>query len=282
MAEIRAAHKRIVARLLTLVALGLLWASALAPGAQAASSFHGTLSLHLTSAHVTAGTPIDASISFSGLPTRTSIVVERQFGTAKVERSVGRYSVPDSGTKNVVLPSVPLGSYKYVAVVEDGKKILARTGPQSLYSYGDVSLTTLCNAPKVETNGGGAVCTPGTVQVGSNLFNYEIMVNETNYQPPQYGTVLNFPRTSCRSLTLTYAASGPDTLASETASVEIVQTSLDPVLSSAPDATLQTFTASLDGGPWDWEYNATISENYYSNYVYYTGSASCWSASGES
>jgi hypothetical protein len=231
---------------------------------------HSSVTWNFTSVRVNTGTPVAATLSFSGLPGGAKVIFERQFGTKKVMRAVERLSVSGTGSQNVTLPQVPMGSYSYqvVATRANGKLIL-RTAMRRLFSYGTVPLSVLCNVPKSTFNNG---CGAGTVQVGSNLFQYEMTGNSNGYRPPQYGTDVIFPASGCRSITLTFALSSTNAQVNEIAYIQIIQTTLDPAMGSTPVGTVGTLTATLDGGPFYIENASTNGDG-----VYYNGSAICWS-----
>jgi hypothetical protein len=280
----RSANSKVFRSLAALMIMGIIGATLVPSASQAAPHSKADLVFVINNHIATDNTPIDEEILFAHVPVHTTIVVERRAGASGIEVPIGSFSANGSGINYPLLPSMPIGMYFYMAVAKQDGKIIARSNASKLFDYGDVSLLTLCNAPKVRTST-EVSCIPGKVRVGSKIFNYEISVNENAYQPPKYGTIFDFPLSSCRALTLTYAASGPETSPKETASVRIAQPTLEPQRSSAPDATLRTVTFSLsfiESEPWDLEDNATPSESDSSNYVYYTGSALCWSANGES
>jgi hypothetical protein len=235
-----------------------------------AASTHSSVTWSFTTVRVNAGTPVAATLSYSGLPGGAKVIFERQFGTKKVMRAVERLSVSGSGSQAVTLPQVQMGSYGYMVLATRANgAVILKTAMRELYSFGTVPLSMLCNVPQATFNNG---CGPGTVQVGSNLFQFEMVGNSDGFRPPQYGTDVIIPANGCRTITLTFALSSSNSQVNELAYIQIIQTSLDPAMSSTPVGTVGTLTTNLDGGPFYIENASTNGDT-----VYYNGSASCWS-----
>ncbi|MGA2877214.1 MAG: hypothetical protein ABSE82_16985 [Nitrososphaerales archaeon] len=232
------------------------------------------LTWNFSDSQVTSDTPLLASFVFNGLPTGSIVTFERGFGTASFLRPVARYSASGAGSMQITLPSVPLGFYHYkVLVSTSAGRVILQTSLKPLYSYGTIPFSSLCGATNASVGGSG--CGLNTVQVGANLFTYDLEGNFSGYQPPNYATLIMFPANTCRSITLNFALSETNTQPTDTAYIQIIQTTLDPEQASTPQGTVGTLVANLDGGPWYLQNSAINGDN-----VYYNGSASCWTASG--
>lgn len=233
-----------------------------------------TVHWNLTSTQIDAGTRVGATIRYARLSAGSRILVERRYGTANQLGLVAKYAASGSGTRIVTLPSVALGSYMYRVEATTLKgKVVLKTPFRRLLSYGNVPLSSLCKAPGATVGGDG--CQGGNVQVGSNLFVYAIAGNADHFEPPQFGTIVNFPATTCRTLDLTFTLDSNGSQPGETADIQIIQVTTAPEVASTTQGTAGTLTATLDGGPFYIQNSATSGDN-----VFYNGTASCWSDSG--
>jgi hypothetical protein len=233
-----------------------------------------TLHWNLTTTQIDAGAPVGATIRYARLPAGAKILVERRYGTANQLGLVVKYAASGSGTRIVTLPSVALGSYMYQVEATTLKgKVIARTPFQRLLSYGNVPLSSLCKAAGATI--GGDDCQGGNVQVGSNLFVYAIAGNSGRFEPPKFGTIVNFPATTCRTIDLTFTLDSNASQPGETADIQIIQVTTAPEVASTAQGIAGTLAATLDGGPFYIQNSATSGDN-----IYYNGTANCWSASG--
>jgi hypothetical protein len=210
------------------------------------------------------------------LPAGRAIELQRQYGTAHVWKNVeGLHARVGTG----YAPRVELGKYKYRIVVSKGRRTLAISADQVLYSYGDIPLANICGDANngdqgVQVAGSGGSCGTSTVQVGGTVFTY-LLFDGNGTEPPNYDQSVIFPpRTSCRAITLQWALDN-GAGSSDTASVEIVQASADPQSASTPYGQVGQQTFSLTGSAWDLDNWVTGPDNEYIN-----GSLSCYTTSG--
>jgi hypothetical protein len=242
--------------------------------AQAQATARPSITWSFSSTTVDVGAPIDAVVIYRSLTPGTRIVVQRQFGSANQMALVARYGARGSGVLRVALPSDPIGSYEYrVLLTQPNGRPITHTGMQRLYVYSDVSLLSLCRAPGATIGGDG--CQGGTVQVGANLFAYAILGNALWNKAPQWGTIIDFPATSCRTFTLNFAFNSQQANPSDVATVQVIQAASAPVVGTAVVGAVTTLTVELDGGPFFVENNAL-----YDDFILYNGTANCWSADG--
>ena len=165
-----------------------------------------------------------------------------------------------------------MGRYAYRIQVHHGGKVIATARTATLYSYGLVPLTNLCNEDSskvfVDNTDG---CQTQTVQVGGTVFTYLIQADPP--APPDYEQdVTVAARTSCRSISLQWALDN-NAQPSDIAQVEVVQASADPQTATVAQGRIGSKTMKLDGGPWDLNLSSTNSDNEYA-----IASLSCWSA----
>jgi hypothetical protein len=103
-----------------------------------------------------------------GEPAGSNFQLEREFGTAHVWKAVANVALSQS-SGTAIAPKVPMGKYEYRARVIGHGQVLRISEAQVLFSYGNVVLATLCNAPNVQQG----TCGQGTVQIASHVFSYE-------------------------------------------------------------------------------------------------------------
>jgi hypothetical protein len=236
-----------------------------ASAAQAAvpASTHPTATFTFKHSKVDRNVKPVLTYSTSHLPTRSVIYLQRQFGTAHVWENVEKLKAAKGTT---TAPGVPMGKYGYrIRVLHKGKAI-AYSHIRYLYSYAKVQISALC----ADYYGGS--CGSQTVQIGQTIFTYVMDNCCSTY--PSYQTDLQFNTTSCDALTVTFATQ--DTSSGARAYVEVIQSRSDPQYGSTPIATIGTFHAKLDGGPFYLESSETNGDDVYEN-----GSASCYTPSGQ-
>jgi hypothetical protein len=227
--------------------------------------------LAFVSNQVNAGIRPTIKYASTGTPAGSRLYLQRQFGLANVWKTVEKLNGLEGRALTV---GVPQGRYHYRVAVYTNGRFITSSSVRTLYSYSSVSLATLCNAPNVTVGGSG--CAPGTMQVGSHVFSYEIIGDYLGDEPPNYATLIVFPNNRCRTLSLTFGLDSNNSQTGEVAYVQILQRTLDPQHASAPQGRLGSLVARLDRGPWYLQNSTTDGD-----LVYYNGSASCWSADGE-
>lgn len=258
----------------------LMFSTALVPtSAQAAS--RGSVSWSFTSDKVEAGSAIDVTYKPFAVRPASVLTFQRQFGTAKVWRVITTIHLASDASATAKLPSAPQGGYEYRAEVTAGRKILVITHDHPLYSYGPVTLLTICN----QSTNRAIDCGPGTVQLAnSTLYNYQASGSvDPDTSPGQ--TDFAFGATSCQSGSLNVVV-GFDTehggaFPGASATVQIAQSASDPQLLTVPDTSQQTFKFNLDGGPFDLDsWFTTNGQNGWEN-IYLSGTFSCYTLNGK-
>jgi hypothetical protein len=129
--------RRNISSLVAAAALALLASIAIPTAAQA--SARGSVSWSFTADKVDAGSAIDVTYKPSGIRAGSLLSFQRQFGTAKVWKSVAKFHVLSDSSATETLPGAPQGGYEYRVLVTSGRTIIALTHDLPLYSYGPVS-----------------------------------------------------------------------------------------------------------------------------------------------
>jgi hypothetical protein len=123
-----------------------------------------------------------------------------------------------------------------------------------------LSLTELCNDPDA---GIYAVCNPSTMNLGNQVFSYEI--RDEPDSAPEWSTVLTYSGSACSKIFVQFAATSQET---GSVDVRVLQSSGTPIATSASFGQIGTLTATLNGGPFSIEVNDTDgSVIYYNGYV---------------
>ena len=249
------------------VVLGLAAPAAWAAPAVAARP---SVTLKFANAHISHTSQPVVDYSSKNVPSGSRLELQRQFGSAHVWKGVQVLPGRAGSAKSA---KVQMGRYAYRIQVHHGGKIIATARTATLYSYGLVPLTNLCNedTSKVFVNATNG-CQTSTVQVGGTVFTY--LIDADPPAPPQYEQdVTVAARTSCRSISLQWALDN-NAQPSDIAQVEVVQASADPQTARVAQGRIGSKTMKLDGGAWDLNLSSTNSDNEYAN-----ASLSCWSAS---
>lgn len=262
---------------LALVAAGSLALGTAAPAAASSQTFapnakpRATFSFKENRINSTAK-PI-VRYSSANLASGSKLELERQFGTARVWKNVALLK-GRSGKETV--PRVQMGRYRYrIRVYRKGQTVVF-SATKLLYSYSRIPLANVCNDN--QNNGNVYVndtsgCQTSTVQVNGTVFTY--LIQDDPPQPPNYDQDVTFgASTTCRSISLQFSMDN-NAQPSDTAYLELVQSSADPQKASAGDGQIGNAYFGLSGGPWDLDLSVSGNDNEYVN-----GYLSCWSASG--
>jgi hypothetical protein len=255
----------------SIIGAAALACSAAIPAAQAAGTAHNgsatarpSATFYFKSQRVNQGSKPTVIYSTGHLPAHSVIYLQRQFGSAHVWRNVEHLKLRN-GT--VTAPGVEMGKYDYRVRVTARDTVVVTSRTRALYSYGRVALNAFCNESQV-----GYCGSPATVQIAQVVFTYVL----ANYEPnsyPTYSDVLEFNSTTCDGITVQYATT--DTSSGDYAYFEVIQARSDPQYGQTPIATIGTFHAALDGGPFYLEDSETTGSSVYSN-----GYATCYTQSG--
>jgi hypothetical protein len=261
---------RKVAFIASIVGAAALACSAAMPAAQAGTSdsesaaAHPSMTFYFKNQRVNQHSRPTVIYSTGHLPAHSVIYLQRQFGSAHVWENVEHLKLR-SGT--VTAPGVEMGKYDYRVRVTARGTVVVTSRTRALYSYGRVALNAFCNESEV-----GYCGSPATVQIGQVVFTY-VLANYVPNSYPTYSDVLEFNATTCDGITVQYATT--DTTSGDYAYFEVVQARSDPQYGQTPVATVGTFYAALDGGPFYLEDSETTGSAVYSN-----GYATCYTQSG--
>jgi hypothetical protein len=140
-----------------------------------------------------------------------------------------------------------------------------------------VSLGTLCQNNGVSIDAVNGCPYIGSSMIGAASFDYAILIENNNDSvSPTYWDLIDFPATSCRSITLTFGMPTDGSEPGDTASIEVITQSQAPQAASVSYGNIATLTATLDGGRWSLENSATNADDE----IAVNGTASCTSATG--
>ena len=252
--------------------LAVIGVSCLATAASASAK--PAVSFAFASNKVSAEHPISISYSSSGLPTGSSLFLQRQEGTAHAWKDVEKLNGA-AGTETA--PGVPIGKYLYRIQVRQNTKAVAVSPSKVLYAYGTVPLASLCNNPGVIINAGNGCPFNGSTQIGGRVFPYVVLVtsNEGSVYPSFYN-LIDFPATTCRSIAFSFGMPVNGSQSGDTAYLETIEQTRDPQMAGAGFGVLKSLHAKLDGHPWFLENSASNG----ADEIAINGKASCYTPSG--
>lgn len=140
-----------------------------------------------------------------------------------------------------------------------------------------VSLGTLCEHQGVELHAVNGCPYPGTSQIGFDAFERTILIEDNDDSVlPSYWNLIDFPATSCSSISLTFAMPTEASQPGDTASIQVTAQPLAPQSASVGYGQIGKLEATLDGHPWSLENAATNADDK----IAINGVASCSTASG--
>lgn len=228
----------------------------------------GAVTLTGVATKVNVGSAPSFTFTASGVGHGESVVLERQFGTAGTWEPV-KTLVPVANEAAETAPALStLGKYYYRVAIMQAGATLKSSQTVTVYAYRNVQINPDC----------GYTTCGGSQQVGSHLFVYNDWERASIY--PQYLTVTPFANgTSCRSITVQFAGNYYAQDGGETAYLEFIQQSSDPVYASAAAGVVKSVTVSLDGGPLNM--NAALGGDYGDLYqILFNMTGSCYTVSG--
>lgn len=255
---------RRVVPILVLV-LALVGGGAVVSSAEAASP----LKLSIPTNRVDQKTTFSITASVGRLPSGSVVYVQRQFGTKKVYKNVA--SIGGSGSYRV--PGVQQGRYAYRLAAFKGSKLVAASKPRTVYSYAEVSLADLCDrADSISFD----ECGSGTVPVGDQVFSYTHSACCSTGPDEDYDFAISAERSSCRLLSLDFAVANS---ASESTGVgaSVTQEASDPSRAVVAPGTVGHIDVVLASPAW----NLTLWSQGETDDVYFRGTASCYTSSGD-
>lgn len=152
-------------------------------------------------------------------------------------------------------PALAIGLYGMrVAVLKNGRLVAQHR--KTVYVYGDINFSALCNAPEVQWKNNDGGCNQTAAQVGENLFpsaaTFEAPGSSSQLAPAT--NLLVTPATSCRTMTLNYGESNADDQhagGNMTITQTVVQEHNPLNTNTFPGGTLETTTVKLDGGAFE-------------------------------
>jgi len=141
-----------------------------------------------------------------------------------------------------------------------------------------IALGVLCNSPNITTDFEGCQAGNTTQQVGSHIYTWDAVAPASTTRT----TVMAFPHSTCRSLTLTFGFSNTyedlSTPGQLQLTVSVVQGQAPLKQVTVTNDELGKLTVRLDGGPWGIDTLSNLSGNWG---LFMNGSASCSTYNGE-
>lgn len=242
------------------------------------AGYHAKLTLSLAPNRIEHTSLVHIRYSATGLPVGASLVLQHEVGSAHVWRTVMNLK-GYSGRANA--PRVPQGLYVYRLLALVHRKGYAQSLWQRLYSYGPVTLGTICNTASndISTNNGMSACVNGTAQVGNSVYAYAALLNADQY-PQWLDAFDSTANTTCRSARFTFAEDsthyGP-----YVSYLQLTQETMSASDASAPANTIGTLVSHLDGRPWHLDAATNPGGGFgYFRTLYMNATFDCWSATG--
>lgn len=234
----------------------------------AATSAKPALGLTAVHSAITAGAAPQFRYTSARAPKGAVIVLQRQFGTSHVWATVRRFKVGNGVTTAPKLS--PLGRYAYRLALMKGSTYVAFSAARVVYAYGAITLGALCARSRHTYFDGD--CAGSTIQVGGNVFEY--LGGQSYNTGPNGDPEIGAQNSSCRSITLRYAVENGGN--AQSLGVSLVQTRADEQDSTSVPNVIKTATFTIRSSSWDLSLWSDNSER-----VYYNGTASCWTSSGD-
>jgi hypothetical protein len=214
---------------------------------------------------VTAGATLVLNYSSQGLPMGSRLYFQKQVGTAAIWQNVAALH---SRAGIATAPGRPLGVYKYRVVVINRHRLLATSATVVVYSYGTVTLSTLCRTLNTP-------CSSGTEPVGTTLLEYEEGPNAPGFTYPNFGETLKVERSTCRSGQVRFAFYKPPKTGQ--AYMKLLQARAEPQeVSIASPNEVGTFAFTFAGGAWELLNASSTGGN-----LVISGIFSCYTATGQ-
>jgi hypothetical protein len=218
--------------------------------------------LHITltvPSQATAGVAIPFTYTSVGVPARGRLVVQRQMGTRHVYQTVATLRRVRIGQS--ALAPLPLGVYTLRIAVIVRRRVIPDPRA-SLSVFGQVPFSTLFN-----TSSSGVYTTQ------SRTFAYVLSLRDDGSPPP----ALSVTRNNCRAIHFDFVPGNETYPAPETATITVVQETLDPQSASAAIDAFGSLDARLIPGQ-AWSINTSAAGQPDGFNVFANGSASCDSA----
>lgn len=256
-----------------LIALGV---GASAAKANASTAIRKRVTLSFAPNRIEQTSLLHVRYSAVGLPVGAELTLERQVGTAHVWRYVERLH-GSSGSANA--PRVAQGRYVYRILATSHGKPLVSSRWTVVFSYGAVSLSTLCGANNSPLQFSVFGCQSGTEQVGTSVFPYAAVLASAVY-PQWWNDAMDFTApTTCRSGRFSFAEES--SLASYPTYLRLAQQTMDPQSATALPDNVGYLAVHFDGHPWALDAATGESDGLGAGMnVYLNATFDCWTATG--
>ena len=227
-------------------------------------------------------------VSFNGDGSAGHVAVIISSSYTSADSSTGDYwvTIEDENATGTISTSPPAGLGTQAVQVKGwslhapaGQSSLTATNfaviPQSI-APNQVSLGTLCHHKNVQINAQNGCPYKGEAKIGATKFPYLILIENNNQSVyPAYWDLINFPRTSCQSVRLSFGMPASGSKPKDTAWIKVV--TKDGVQSlSVKYGQVTTLTATTYGDAWSLKNSATSAIDQ----IAITGTGSCATSSG--
>lgn len=258
---------RVCSFLVAVVAtVGATTSAEAAPSAARLAHAGPTLTLSVASDQENAGVAFIGSFSSAHLPGGSTLYMQKQVGTARVWQDESRLRGP-AGSLSIAGAAMGVHAFRLVAIHR--RRLVAVSATKDLYSYGPVTMTTICRAINVP-------CTSGTETIGNTLYEYAggpYAPGNTYPEWEQNGT-FKADHTTCRNAVITFAFYKVPTTGR--AYIRLLQGHSEPEEAATNLPTeVGTFNATFDGGSWYLSEATTNGTNVVTNGVF-----SCYTPTG--
>jgi hypothetical protein len=224
-----------------------------------------------------AGVATPFSYATNGLTPGNRVVLQRQQGTARVWRTVAALASIKAGSS--ALPALPLGIYsvRVAAIAHHGKVVAEQR--RSIKVFGEVPFTQLFSLDSEHHSAvQDGANQPGVYTTPTRTFNYAF-ASYANTEAA--ATILTVGNNTCRSVHIDFVpgvqgSESEPIFQSASATVSVVQQSLDPVASTAAFNAFGALDATLVPGQ---SWSVTTLGIKESIRLYLNGSAICYSGS---
>jgi hypothetical protein len=227
-----------------------------------------TVELTIPDNRLSANAPFKIHFSSTRLPGGSALYVQQQAGGAHGWKNVVKLG-GSSGTTTV--SGRPMGAYEYRITAIRRARVIAVSSAKSLYSYGNVTMTTLCGALQ-------APCGSGTEEIGATVFAFAAGLNAAGARYPTYETVLSADRTTCRGAFVTFATYTPGRPGEAYLRILQDESGHEPEPNEASTSATKTATdyVSFNGSPWRLEDSSSDGNNDVLNATF-----SCYTPTGQ-
>jgi hypothetical protein len=257
----------------TALLAGAVTATLAAPASPAVAAPDAAPSVHVAFAHtwVTAHASLAFTVSSAHLPSGTTLSLQRYFSRTHRFQDVKSLNAHNG---SFTTAGLGLGHYEFQVVARRHKRVVATSNVDNIYSFGVITATQLCKSSKSAKFAG--TCTDNTIQVGTEVYEYEVIGGQGNRKPNGDPDVQAI-RSTCRSVSLTYAVSNTEQSHDRVTKFgsSLTQAGVAEQSASAAPGAIASTRFRIRSKDWDLEFWSNTGDD-----VFWTGRFSCWTKNG--